>query len=913
MIRVLRLMLNSGHNSSMVRIFKYFLAIFFFVVFAVFLTGLIIGRYYQDKVNQLMIAEINKHLLTEVRVEEVSFSVLRKFPQGSVELRNVLVKVPEGYKNDGTEGIDSDTLFTAQNLFLQFNIKDIFRGDYIITRIHALKGVFYPAVNSDAQENFRFWKASETADDGFHIDLQDIRLNNYRLKYGNVNKEIYFDSDLRRLEMSGNFNRSSFGLSGRAVFNNRKFRHQGLEIAGNQEVSVNAVLDVDNDMFVIEKGSIELSGIKFEAAGDYQNGTPGRINMNLTGHNLDIATAIPFLPADTRESLELYNFKGEIDFEASISGELSKSISPSVVASFYTENGEIIREDTGVRLTGINLSGYYSNGSLRNSQSSTISISSFSSVLGQGSIRGNGSISDLSNPVVDFDIDASFFLEETARFYKPENIDQMAGKINTAFSVRGPLQTPVKWDIEEIRRMDLEGMMEIENGMLQITEGKYIATEIGGKLNFGSVLRTSGLSFNIGSDHFLIRGEIINGLPWLLDTGNPISITGSLYSKSLNLDNYINTASAGQPGTDVSRPLLLPSDLELNLDFLIEDLNFRKFSSGAFRGKLSYKPRMVVLNAVDFDALEGKLSGNGVIVQRINGDFVVQSQLQLEKVDIQKMFLTFNNFKQTFIHGDNLKGSITGNIGFISEWNQDLQLKEDKIVADSRIEIRDGELIGFEPMLGLARFIDVEELQHIRFSTLNNEIFIRDRVVTIPQMDIYSSAFDISGSGNHRFDGYFDYHLRVLLSDVLFGKASRSKPENQEFGIVEDDGLGRTSLYLLVSGTSGNYKVSYDHLAVRDKIRENITSERKKLRQLFHEEFGWFTPDSSAVSGPRTETGDSSGSGFRIIWDEDDKKVDPVTGPDPPVQNNREPRERRFQIIWDEKENPSNNSGSEYP
>ncbi len=884
----------------MSRILKYFLATFLLVILIVSLAGIIIAWYYQDEVKQLMISQVNKHIRTEVRVGDLSFSVLRKFPRASLEFRDVLILVPDGYNQNADAGIDSDTLFTARSLFLQFSLKDIFRKDYRISTIHAVNGVLYLAVNTDGQENFRFWRTPDSTDDGFNLDLQDVRLSNYRVIFSNDIKEMYIDSDIRRLELKGKFSQSSYNLRTIATGNSRRFRHQGINFSGNRDISARISLNVDNDLIDIKEGMIELSGVRLAVGGIYKTGDQGYADINISGYNLDISSLITLLPEKLGERLHPYRFSGRFDFESSISGELSKTLSPSVFASFETENGQIIRRDTGMRLTDVSLSGYFSNGRLHTAQSSTIVVRNFSTGFGNGSIRASGSISDLSQPVVSFDLDASFLLEEMARFYKPANIKQIAGRINTVFSANGRLDTPVKWDIEELNKMDLSGILEIENGFLEISEGRYIASGIGGELNFGKTLRTPELNFNIGNDHFSIRGEIDNGLPWLLGHDQTMRISGGLYSRQLNLDNYIYTFRNGQQRQDVSEPLIFPSNVELNLDFLVDKLTFRKFSSTLFRGKLSYKPRMMTLNAVEFNSMDGTVSGNGVIAQRMNGDFMFQSRLQMQDLDMQKMFYSFNNFEQTFIHGEHLQGNLTGSLGLISEWSPYLQIIWEKLVADSKVEIKNGELINFEPMLGLSRFIDVSELQHIRFSTLQNEIFIRNQVITIPQMDINSSAFNISGSGTHRFDGHFDYRMRVLLSDVLYGRARRAKPENQEFGIVEDDGLGRTSLYLLVSGTPDNYRVSYDRRAVRDMIRESLADERNALKQLLHEEFGWFSSDSSAIGG--SSAPGASGSRFRITWDEEDEKIPPAGTSGQPPRNGRQTRERTLEIIWDEEE-----------
>ncbi len=884
----------------MSRILKYFLVTFLLILLIVTLAGVIIARYYQDEVKQLMISQINRHVKTEIRVGDLSFSVLRKFPRASLEFRDVVILAPDGYIQNTGKGIDSDTLFTARSLFLQFSLNNIFRKDYRIRNIHAVNGILNLALNADGQENYRFWKTPDSPDNRFNLDLQDVRLSNYRVIFTNEIQEIYFDSDFRRLELKGNFSQSSYSLRAIATGTSRRLRHQGIYVSGNRDISAKISLDVDDELFDIKEGMIELSGVTLSVGGVYKTGDQGYADIKISGYNLDIASLIDLLPENIGERLDPYRFSGRFDFESSISGEVSKTISPSVFVSFETENGQIIRRDTGMRLNDVSLSGYFSNGPRQNAQTSTIVVRNFYTGFGKGSIRASGGISDLSQPVVTFDTDASFLLEEMARFYKPANIKQIAGRINTVFSANGRIDTLVKWGIEELNKMDLSGVMEIENGFLEISEGRYVASGIGGELNFGKTLRTPELNFNIGSDHFSIRGEIDNGLPWLLGQDETMRISGGLYSRQLNLDNYIHTSRNGQQHQDAREPLIFPSNVELSLDFLVDELTFRKFSSTLFRGKLSYKPKMMTLNEVEFNSMDGAISGNGVIAQRINDDFMFQSQLQMRNVDMQKMFYSFNNFEQTFIHGDHLQGKLTGNLGFISEWNPYLQIIWEKLVADSKVEIRNGELINFEPMLGLSRFIDVAELQHIRFSTLQNEIFIRNQVITIPQMDINSSAFNISGSGTHRFDGHFDYRMRVLLSDVLYGRARRAKPENQEFGIVEDDGLGRTSLYLLVSGTPEDYRVSYDRGAVRDMIRESITEERNALRQLLHEEFGWFSSDSSA-KGSSSAT-EASGSRFRITWDEEDENTPPAGTTGQPSRNSRHTRERSLEIIWDEEE-----------
>jgi hypothetical protein len=889
---------NPLAHPVMSRILKYYLGFILVLFILIIMAGVIISKFYQDEVRELVIEEINKHVNTEIRIKDISFSILRKFPRASVEFRDVLIIVPEDYRRNVDGRIDSDTLLFAQNLFLQFNLRDIFNRRYRVTNVIARNGALFPAVNEEGQENYHFWKSSDSGAEEFEFDLQNVRLSGFRFRYNNHLKGMFLDSDLKRIEMKGNFTQSSYSLSGMLQGDGLHIIHPDFNYDNDQDFSIRTRLNVNKNLVSIEQGTIDLSGIRLTASGEYESEN-GSIKMDFSGENLDIAAFVELLPKNTRRELDKFRFDGKFDFNAVLGGNFSKTQSPLITSTFVTRKGSVQRKDTGMRLRDISLRGQYTN-----ERQSSIVINSFSCVFGKGKITGSAGISNLSRPRINFDVKASFLLEELAGFYQPSNILQMAGSVRTEMKGRGSLEKFTLPGLRELNSMELDGYLEISDGLLQIFEGKHTASAVNGELYFGRRIRTPGLSFNLGIDHFLIKGEIDNGLPWLLGDDITMSISGDLYSKNLTIDNYLEEASPGKPVTDGgSEKLLFPGKLELSLDFQVENLDFRKFNSSGFKGRLSYKPYMLTIHNVDFASMEGNVSGNGVIIQRINGDFIVRSQLQLQNVDMQDMFLTFNNFGQSFIHGEHLKGRLSGNLGFISEWDRNLKLKSEQIVADSKVEIKSGELIDFGPLLGLARYIDVAELRHIRFSTLHNEIFVRNNVVTIPQMDINSSAINISGSGTHNFDGRFDYRLRVNLSDVLFGRAARTRPDNTKYGIVEDDGLGRTSLYLLVSGTSDDYNVTYDHRAVRDVIRNNIATERNVLRQLFHDEFGLFRSDTTLREN--RNAGSSPAPARRVTWDEQEETTAPATRTGRGAGNsNNKPPERKFEIIWEEEEPP---------
>jgi hypothetical protein len=211
-------------------------------------------------------------------------------------------------------------------------------------------------------------------------------------------------------------------------------------------------------------------------------------------------------------------------------------------------------------------------------------------------------------------------------------------------------------------------------------------------------------------------------------------------------------------------------------------------------------------------------------------------------VDITRLFYEMENFDQQTMTDKNVKGTLNADVQFLSAWSNDLTLNSSSVRSTASVTIENGELLNFLPIQKLSKYIHVPDLNQIRFSTLKNNISIAKRKITIPNMDIHSSAINISGSGTHDFDNNIDYHLTLLLSDVL-GKKARSN--SSEFGEIADDGLGRTKLFLAMKGSVDDPRFSYDRRAAGEKIKENIASEKQNFKSILKQEFGIYKSNPS--------------------------------------------------------------------
>jgi hypothetical protein len=132
-------------------------------------------------------------------------------------------------------------------------------------------------------------------------------------------------------------------------------------------------------------------------------------------------------------------------------------------------------------------------------------------------------------------------------------------------------------------------------------------------------------------------------------------------------------------------------------------------------------------------------------------------------------------------------------------------------------------------------------------------------------MEVKSSAADLSVNGKHSFDNDYEYHVKILLSEILSRKRIKNRNNVTEFGVVQDDGLGRTSLLLKIVGKGEEAKVGYDMKAAGTMVKDNFNKEKHSIKTILNEEYGLYKKDSTI--NPRPE---EKKPRFKIKWDDGD-------------------------------------------
>jgi hypothetical protein len=95
-------------------------------------------------------------------------------------------------------------------------------------------------------------------------------------------------------------------------------------------------------------------------------------------------------------------------------------------------------------------------------------------------------------------------------------------------------------------------------------------------------------------------------------------------------------------------------------------------------------------------------------------------------------------------------------------------------------------------------------------------------------------------------------------------KAKRIRQEVTPYGIVENDGLGHTTLYLVATSTNGKTKIRFDRQEMKQHFKDEMQQQKQEVKSILKKEFGLFKNDSTITPDKKDKQPKKQ---FEIEWE----------------------------------------------
>lgn len=809
----------------------------------------------------LIIKELNKHLKSEVRIapQNIDLTILKSFPDCALEFKDLTAM--EASKTD-----KKDTLLFAKKLSLSFNIKDLFNKNYTIKKIQLEDAKINMKVDKKGNPNYLIWQSEDKgpSNDSLSFALENISLSNIHYIYKNSQHKIKVDTKIKALTFSGKFNNDQYTMKsdGEAFVN--MFQIEKIKYLNDKKLKFDLELDVNKNTYTIKQSETYVNATQLVSNGTFViNDSLVALDVFFNGKNLDISSTLSLLPEKFQNQITDYKSAGE--FYAK--GEFHyKNGKPLIVDSkFGIKQATVTYKPTNTTLTNVNLTGNIT----VNENRSSLTLKNISANLSSNVFNGDMELTNFKDPYLKLKLAANTKLEELVAFYPIDTIQEISGAIKFDAEIEGL--------ISEMKSNAYSPSIAAKgNAMLSNLKAKFKQSEKEinipeGKLELNNRhLNVYNLKLIKGNSDVMLVGELPNFLGYLFDASEPLTIIASVTSDKIELEDFL--FGSGQSSSASTSSVTISNKLDFNINVDVKHLSFAKFTADNIKGSLLLKNQKAAVKDLMLEATDGAIKLNAIA--DASGDNIkISGDCDLNKLNIQKLFTQLNNFGQYTLQDKNLKGFVTANVDFTTTWDKQLHVDLSSINATSSILIERGELNNFKPLESLAKYIDVTELRSIKFSTLQSAVEIKNKMITIPRTSIKSNAINLELWGKHGFDNVIDYHIQLLLSEIIAKRPKKNKDFDEELSLVENDPENRRSVFIVMTGPIDNPTIKYDKKGAKEKIKQDIQVEKQNLKQIFKEEFGLFKKDTVSSSAVENSKKEKANQKFKIQFgDEQPKK-----------------------------------------
>ncbi len=788
---------------------------------------------YQERVKEYIHNEINKNYADIVHVEKINdVSILKTFPSLSVEVENIIVK--ELWENN-----PKDTLASIAFAYLKINLWDLFQNKITFDEIKLKQGEIYLKQDKFGKFNF-IEEEKKDSNSTLFLDLTKVSLQNIKLSYEHVTTYPNINTYsiiFNKVAFSGNFSEKNYEMNINGFIKTHQIASAGYFTVNEKEVYIEGKCSVDQikNIYNIQDLILEIEkklSVKTNAH-IVKNREGYLMNANFSLEEAEISDLSTVLSDSALKHIHNLNTSGIFDMQATYVGMLDAIHPPQISIKSHFKNTSFSIDSLNVQINNAKANLEFHNSS-QNLQQFTLLLNGFEAEINKGTIHGNARIDDVTTaPFLKTDIQVERIPASLLNHYLKKNnitLTEPTSKIN----VHAEILFEQDFSVSKTQPVKYNGTLLFKDFDLHYTKNEPVDLE---DINISAAFNNDFLDIQ----HF---SAILGGEDEIKASGK-ISYTESnkagfhIHCKTLHLEKALGLFSASGDPSDVQDTASL--HIFLLGDINIDRFYYKKIELDHVVASLEYGNQVFQLKNFAFSGFDGEGVFNGTISNSKNRS-VFEGAAHLKNINIQKLFSQFENFDQTFITQDNLKGIANLDVNYTIPFNSK-GIELPKIMISSQIKIEKGELNNLQVFQDICDFVQQKKLyatfidyktmsskfKNIKFSTLSNEIIIKDNKIFIPKMNIQTSAMGLEAKGIHSFNNEVNYSFSFYLSELM--KKKEAKLEDGEWEIRQNN-QKFLKIPCLMTGTVDNPIFSLDKQEAGVLIQKEIENEKKTARGI---------------------------------------------------------------------------------
>ena len=445
---------------------KKFVKIAAIVVAVILAVALIVPFALRGKIADIVKREANEMLAAKLDFEKLDISLLRHFPNASLDLKGLTLV--------GVDRFEGDTIVAAQRISVVVNLMSLF-GDsgFEVTKVILSSPAVHAHKLADGAVNWDVMKPSDEAAEetpaeessepsSFRMSVRDFRISDAAIRYEDDSTNMRFSTAPLSLRLRGNMSADRTDLDLRLTAQEMRFVSGGIPLLSGAEAELVAVIDADlaNNRFTFSRNTLRLNAISVGLDGWVELGDDAVV-MDLTAgcDKVQFKDVLSLIPAFYTREFKNLTAGGELSMALWAKGEMRGSALPAFELKTEVRDGSFQYSSLPKAVTGINIAAKVANpGGVMDK--TVVDLSKFGLKMAGNSVSATFYATNLvSDPVFRATAAGRVDLGAVKEVYPLEKGVELGGQITADLKVSGRMS-----DIEKNRyeKLGAQGTFTVE-------------------------------------------------------------------------------------------------------------------------------------------------------------------------------------------------------------------------------------------------------------------------------------------------------------------------------------------------------------------------------------------------------------------------------------------------------------------
>lgn len=757
---------------------KRFLKITATVVAVVLVVAIVTPLLLRGKIGDIVKREANAMLAARLDFEKLDISLLRNFPNASLNLKGLTLV--------GTDRFEGDTIVAARRITVVVNLMSLVGDEgFEVRKIILASPALHAHKLADGAVNWDVMKPSEPADttaaeesapSSFRLSVRDFRLTDAVIRYEDDSTGMELRTAPLSLRLSGDMSAESTQLDLDLLAGGVDFTQGGVPLLHDAELALDAEIDADlaEGRFTFSRNTLRLNAIEMRLDGWVQQvGDALAMDVSAGCSEVRFKDLLSLIPAFYKHEFRSLAASGELSMELWARGQMHGAQLPAFELKTEVHNGSFQYSSLPKAVTDINIAAKVSNagGELDKTE---VEISEFGLKMAGNSLSATGYATDLmSDPTFRATLSGRVDLGAIREVYPLEKGIDLAGRIAASLKLSGRMS-----DVESGRyeRISASGSLVVEQLGLHVQQLPEVFIRRAAATISPQAMTLGEFGVTVGGSDLSATGQLTGYLGYLM---RGEQLAGRLYVKSDMLDlNEIRaavpadaeaeSAEAEKPAEEAAaapaQAIVVPKNLNLSLNAELKKVLFEKMVITDIAGEMSVAGGTLSLDRLGLQLFDGKASASGRYSTAADPAHPTLSlAASIAKASFPRTFEEIEAVRQLAPIFEKASGDYSLSIDMRTTLDAAMSPDLMSLTAQGEISSENVSVEGVEVFDKLADLLKNDKLRRIEARDLKIRFSIKDGRVTTEPFDLKMGDVNVNMSGTTGLDRTIDYTAKVTL------------------------------------------------------------------------------------------------------------------------------------------------------